>query len=261
MGGLTDEALKFLASTALRGTILEKLQSSPRDVSSLRDTLEESRSTIHRNVSQLRDRNWISKGPNGRYRLTPLGELVVEDFRTIKETTDLVADLEEIAGALPLSEFDFDITRLRSSSVQMATEAAPFAPLTTLVTHIQNASTVQIAAPYYHPMCIDEFLQNVEFGGLQRCCMIIPATRVETFKTNHETAWRGLQRNESVDLRQVQDSIEFMIVLLDDSAIIGAYKTGTVCGIIDTTDPEIRDWVHGELQTYRRTSKPLLAEN
>lgn len=108
-GGDAFETVAFLAGPPNRIAVLDALlRSGPTTWPSLVDELDASRVTVSRIVDDFESRNWVvHEGVD--YRVTPVGEVICERFKSLLETVESMDELSSVLAWLP-ADFEVDVS-------------------------------------------------------------------------------------------------------------------------------------------------------
>ena len=111
-----QDTVAFLAQSENRVSVLEALATAPRTRRRLLDELSISRVTLGRILRELEERRWIVRSGR-RYEITPLGELVIDEFLDLLETMDVEVRLRNVMAWFPTDLVTFDVRELRDAEI------------------------------------------------------------------------------------------------------------------------------------------------
>jgi predicted transcriptional regulator len=242
----TDE---FVGLTR-RWPVLDALRAGPLDRRDLQERVGVSRPTIHRQLRALGDAGLVTKR-NGRFALTPAGELAATEFARVFEVMDTVSALSRIARWLPFREFDFDFDRLQDAEVVLSHPNDPLAPTRRMLRQVHGADDIGIVTYTFLPegdpttrRCFIEEHQSlvgVLDPGLFEAILADPASA-----THLQELLTG-----GAHIAVATDSVPFILTVADETVLIGAVdEGGSPQGLIVTRDEVIRTWAEETLKEY-----------
>jgi len=134
------DSVSFLSRAESRVCLMESLlENEPLDQRALQERLEYSRSTITRSLDSLAEVSWVTATSEG-YQLTPVGRLVISDFRELLATVETTESLAPFLEWFPLSSYDISLDALRGGEVTTASKGDPLAPARTQTELLQSSS-------------------------------------------------------------------------------------------------------------------------
>lgn len=253
---MRNEPLRFLASTPLRGELLKFLENNPSTVRTLRDELDVPHSTLHRNLNKLEEQDWIEENDDRTYTLTLSGELITTEFQNLKGTADFAEKLTEFVNSVPVSELDFDASKIKDATVTVADERHPYMASRRFVSLLRRTTNVRIITPYYNPRHARTILEQVRQDELTGE-VLLPADQLSTVENAPDSAWNELQETVSVSIRIVDEPLQFGFGIVGSTSIITGYRNGVVRSLLEGEYDEIENWVGNEYKRYRERSESI----
>jgi predicted transcriptional regulator len=250
---VTDRAerIAFLANSEHRIAILRALYDQPQAVRTLRDRTDASRATIGRVLNDFVERNWIRK-ENGKYAITPAGELVVEEFTPLLESMDRVAVLEEVGHCLPVDELSVPLRELGDAEVIRPTDGNPHSHIDYAVERIHETTDLLAVVDSIVPRYL-EAVRDCTVDGTLRSRQVCSASVLETVERHDEMAanLREILAADG-DVWRCEESISVDLLILDESVLFVIYaETGPPEAFLETDNRAVVKWATQAVESYR----------
>ncbi len=251
----------FLARSHHRVTALDALADHPRTRDELRTLTGASPSTISRMVREFEDRHWIRRNGH-RYEATSLGAFVASGMSDLLDRIETERKLRVAWKLLPIEECGITPEMVSDATVTVAEADDPYRPVNRFVSLLREAkrfrfvgSDVALLEP-----CKDVLRERI-VDGMQAEIIDPPTVAQYILSTYREHCAESLvSGNLTVQLHD--DLPQYGLSILDDRVGITGYDpdSGTVRLLIETTDPEVREWAKSTFDAYRREARPLTLE-
>lgn len=250
--------LEFLARSPHRVRVLKELTNSPKTRQELHEVTDVSQPTLGRILGSCQDRGWLSKDGQ-EYALTPFGALLAEEFADLLDTVETMQRLQTIAPYLPLDEMDFDLRSFREATI-----TTPHSPDVYAYVHrgerlIREAEQIRWLGNHFALESIPKQRELVlEMGQKQE--VIISRAAFDDFVSHPgvREQIRELFETGSLTVYQFEGTVPVALITIDERAGIIPYNEQSVpCGLIDTTNDAIRDWVTTTIDEYRERADPV----
>lgn len=255
----------FLARSEHRAEVLDRLTSDEWTRRELHDATGISQPTLGRILSGFEDRGWaIQDGSeNGReYTLTPLGELLAEEFSTLLETTSTVRKLRDVVPHLPFDEMDFDLSHLREARITTAQPDDVLAHMRRQDEVADRSDHVRTLCSSFSPSAIQAERDRI-VNGDHTGESIVTGDALDTLSADDEiAAWLDdIIASGRATIYRYEGEVPVMLGLFDDTAgIVPLDEDGMPCGAFIETDNEaIRVWVKETLDAYRERAEEVTA--
>lgn len=257
------DELVFLARSRHRVALLRELSGEERTRRALEEATGISQPTLGRILGDFEEREWVSNEHNGAYTLSPVGSLlagVVEDLVTVLDSSHRLA---ELADALPLDRFGFDLRHLATAIVTMPSEADPLAHMRRFDELAADAETVRVFSN------VLACAPGVESSDAHRAFL---ADLDELLVTADDLTpglddpglreWLGNRiAAGELALYRYDGPAEFLLGLFDDTVgILPIDDAGMPTGLIETTAEPVRDWGRETFEADRAAASPLTPE-
>ena len=243
-----------------RWPVLDALRTGPLDRRDLQERVDVSRPTIHRQLRSLRDAGLVTKR-NGKFALSPVGELAATEFSRLFEVMDNVSTLGQVVPWLPVAEFDFEFDRLRQAEVTLPRRNDPFAPTRRMLRTIHGADHIRMVTytflPEGDPAARRCFVEEGQiFEG------VLDSTLVNSLLEDPASAAHLrelLERGARISIAPEQ--VPFILTIADEQVFLGAIgDDGSPRGLIVTDDEVIRAWAEETVEAYLARAEPLTTE-
>lgn len=253
--------LSFLARAESRIRILESLSTTePTTQRELRDEIPLSRSTIVRAVDSLVDVGWVTEGPDG-VRLTPIGQLVIEEFRDLVETVRAAEELAPFLEWFPLSEFEIEIADLQHGTVTVASDGDPYAPVQQHKALLRTTSQFRTALPSVGLNGIKLIHKRMLDGELESEFIVPPHVEATIRSEQFAPLFEEMLATGRLTLH-ICESVPFFLGLGDDQATqIGVEDDeGLPRVLLETSNERVRSWGEAMFADYRSSAIDQLTE-
>lgn len=248
------EDIAYLARSENRVTALARLAEGPMTRRELHEATGISQPTLGRLLNGFDGRGWASRDrANGRtYALTPLGELVTDALGELLASVETMQQLRAVADGLPLAEMDFDLRRFADATITVPNESDAMA-------HLRREDQLIVDADRVRFLCTSAYAPSIKayrdrfVGGDQAFEAVITGEALDAAAADPETArWvRELAAADGVTIYRYEGPVSVMLGLIDEVAsIVPLDDSGVPCAFIESTDPEVRDWVVRELDRH-----------
>jgi predicted transcriptional regulator len=238
----TFEDVAFLGGSPNRAELLGTLCSrGPTDRRELVDATTMSRVTVKRILDDLGERGWVANDGRG-YWVTPVGEVVDEEFRRLVGVLDGVRRLADVVPWLP-PDFDVDLRHLVDARVTVPTWSDSVAPVRRAAEACAGLDVLRVCASGVAPDVI---------RGIRDAAVVDGA---DTEVVMSEVAI-GLIRSDPTMRGWFADLVEadgrvyehpghaYLLGVFDETAVIGLNDRGGVPrGLIESDSATVVEWV------------------
>lgn len=260
-GPLDDVA--YLARSEHRAEVIETLTPDGWTRRKLHEETGISQPTLGRILSGFEDRGWITENgtENGReYALTPLGQLLTEEFDTLLDTVRTIRQLREVGEHLPFEEMGFDPSLLRDAKITTARPDDALAHMRRQDDVAEQSDHVRTLCSSFSPSAVQAQRDRI-LGGEQTGEAIVAGDALDTLTADDElVTWLAdLIESDRVTMYRYNEPVPVMLSLFDDAAgIIPLDDDGLPYGaFIETENEEIRTWVGDTLDEYREEAERI----
>jgi predicted transcriptional regulator len=255
----TLDDIQFLANSENRVRVLAALAdgaSTRRDVQEVADV---PRSTAARVLDDAESREWVAS-EGSRYRITPLGEAMLAEFRRHEETTAANHHLGAAIDWLPEPAWKLDFRALRSARVTTPTETNPTAHFDRGMEHLRAAESYRGLTQNSLPEYMRVLHGRIEAGDLD-FEGVLKAGFVDAVRADPD---RAAQWRDPADLTWLYDGrVPLNVHLVDGTVLLwlcGEGEAGddvVARGLLESTDPAVVSWVESLYEEYRAAAEPL----
>lgn len=247
----------FLAGSEQRVAVLEALADGDRPTKDeLVDRCGAARVTVNRNLEKLSERGLAAATGDG-WRLTPLGELLVEEFLELVEAAGTAADLAPVLRRLPADGFDLDPGKLAGAEVTTATPANPYAPAERQNETVRAADSARMVLPAIRPGQSADVAERVAAGALDLELVTSPSV-ARTLREESPDALEAFEDSEGATVVAYEEGVPYYLGLVDGTAQIGvAGEGGVPRALAESDDPAVVAWAAAAVDDYRDAAVPL----
>lgn len=251
--------VQFLANSANRVQVLEALAAGPATRRELQDETGVPRSTAARVLDEAADHGWV-RSEGSRYRITPLGTVMISEFRSYVETIEGVHHLGPAVDWLPEPVRDLDFRYFRDADVTTPTDENPTAPFDRGMKLVRTADEyrglTQNSLPQYMEAICDRVARgDLDFQG------VIEADFIDVLREDPDRAarWHDIAHGMWV----YGDRIPINMHVIDERALIWlceetqAGDDALVKGLLESEHPAVVSWADSLYEEYRAKAEPL----
>lgn len=261
------EDVAFLARSAHRVGVLKTLADGPLTRPVLHDETGISQPTLGRILGSFEDRNWVEQR-RPEYALSPLGELLVEEFEDLLDTVETIQKLGDVVQQLPTDEMDFDIRTFADATVWTPEPGDT-------VSHIRRMETVWFEADRRRLLgstlgtaSFDDRREQArrDFDRLKQMEVetIVSRAMLEQGMSDPEIRRMTLEHWDADQMKAYlyDGQIPLILAIADDTAMLAPTdENGIPTAVIETGNETIRSWVETQLDEYRKQSVELTIED
>lgn len=251
------EAVQFFANSANRIQVLEALADGVTKSNRLAERADVSRSTVARILGEAESRGWVDSA-GSRYELTPLGEVMAEEFRTHLETVAAAQELGPVINYLPDPARELDLRHLRDATITTPSEDWPQAHFNRGLELYQAGDTCRSLTKVAPDMMVRTLAtlvdsDDLDFEG------VIEAPFIETLEANPDRAepWYSIAEGMWVYPGRVPINMHIIDgrVMLWLVQLYGDEKRGA--GLLESTNPTVVAWAESLYEEYLSAAEPL----
>lgn len=251
------ERIAFMTTSEHRLAILQALAEGPKETRELRAETGASHSTVGRTLNDLTDFGWVVRH-NGEYGISPVGELVVEEFGTFLETMEAVTVLEAVVGRLPVEEMDVPLSALGDGELLRPTDTNPTAHLDRGLDRLREADQVTVLADAVVPRYLDAIRSWVAEDGTTTE-HVYGAHVVDALRTDDRLAasFEGLLAAEQPVLRY-DGTVPYTLFLADGVVLLLlAEESGPPEAFLASENEDVLAWARSTVESFREGAEPV----
>lgn len=256
--GTPIDDIAYLARSEHRGPTLIALTVRPRSRSELWEMTGVSESTIRRTLSEFEDRDWVMRD-GYQYDVTQLGAFVASAMAELIDRLETERKLRDVWRLLPDEDTGFTIDMCADATVTVANPENPSGPIRRFCSLISGTDQLHFTGFDVAMLdaCKNELCDRIMEG--METELINPPRVAKYIRSNCPEQFSAALKTGNLDLRLHDELPRFGVSIFDDRiAITGYDQEGvTVRVLVDTDDPDARDWAESTFRTHRRTT-PIL---
>jgi len=217
-----------------------------------------SESTAYRLLDSLAERGIAEKVESGSepgthaYRLTPVGEAVLDETDRFRETVGRLSSMEDIVASARGSDAEFDPSLFKHGIVTVSGEGQPYAPARRLTNLVDGAGGMRLLAvsaastvSFRRARHLAEEGSDVE--------IVCPEEVAEDCVESTTEEKNGVGDAVSV---HVHEEPPLTVALFDERVAVGAHdEKGTLDVLVDTGARDAYDWGESVYERYRYESE------
>lgn len=254
--GIDEEAL---VECVRRESVLRALNDSSVGREEVGEAADVSESTVYRLLKFLVKQGIAEKVESGSdgYRLTPLGEAVLDETDRFRETVGRLSRMDRIVASVRGTDVEFDPSLFKHGIVTVSEEGQPYAPARRLTDLVGGAGEMRLLA--------ESAASTIFFGGEGRSASVGTDTEVVCPETVAEACVERVSDDGSGAIDgllsiPVQDKPPLTVALFEERVAVGAHDTesGTLDVLVDTGSREAYGWGERVYESYREEAEAYL---
>lgn len=257
----TLEEIEFLALSANRVEVLERLADGRHTRSELAEATGASQATLGRILSDFEDRSWIRRDEDA-YVATATGRLVAEGVTDLREILEAEMKLREVIDHLPTHAMDVDLRRLADATITQPSQMRPNAPLSRLLELLREGEEVRTFSHAFNEQTLTVVGERTAAGD-QRFRGVFSRRAIDALadEPGLRERLRSLVDSDRAELRVRDEGVPIAAMIVDDVVyLLLRDENGVLQASIDSDDPAVRSWAQDTYDHYWRTAEPLEAE-
>jgi predicted transcriptional regulator len=261
MDQATIDSISFLTRSETRVRLLERLlEEGPSTQRELRTALETSRSTVARALGAFEDRGWVRNSGNA-YRLTPVGQQVIEAARGFAETVEAAERLAPFLRWFPTEAFDLDIAALASATVVTPSEGDPYTPSRTQTELLREADRFRGLFPSIDLEGSKLVHEQITSGALEAEIVVSPPVEATITAGEFAPLFREKLETGRLTVLRAADKPPFYLGIASEAIQIGVEDDeGFPRALLEATDERVREWAESTYADYREKATRLSVE-
>ena len=251
------EDVAFLVGSQSRVSILRTLADGPHRPTDLARRCGCARETAQRTLAGFRDREWVRKS-NGEYQLSPVGELIFEQYERLVDTVECTDRMSEfLTNAGDLYD-DVPTEVLHKLNVTTAADNDPHAPINRYLSILGDDTVDQYRG--VSPIVSRIFNEAAEqvIGPQTEMELIIDRDVLERSVSEYPDAFELGRELDQFSLYVVEDELEFGLTLVDGHGALASHdEYGNIIALVDGDAPEVVAWVEELYESLRADASPV----
>jgi len=249
---------EFLTRSEHRIAVLAALSDDPRTRRDLEDLTDVSRTTVGRTLRAMERRCWVER-TGDCYRATPLGQFVHAAAAAFVDRLETARKLRTVWDLLPLAELGVDLEIWAGANVTVAEADAPYAPVNRFVSLLEESERMRFVGSDIGLLeaCMGD-MRRLVVGGMG-ADVVDPPAHARYVLDAYPEFCEALFASGNLALHAHEDVPGYGLGVLDDRVVVCGYhpEEGTARVLVDTDDPDVREWAEETFATYRREARPL----
>lgn len=248
--------IAYLTRSDHRVSTLAALTERPKSCSELCELTGVSSSTMRRTLDQFTDRLWIRKDEY-QYVATRLGEAIASGMGDLLELVETERTLRDIWHWLPDEIGEFPFETWSELTITVAEPDTPYEPVKRLASLLREMTTVRFLHPEVALMdlCFDVLYRLVR-EGVDMTLIDRPECHAY-FLSTYPNRSSEMVRQDNFTILEHDELPPYGVGLLDERVTISCYErdSGTVCALIDTDAPVVREWATSVYDAYSSSAR------
>lgn len=250
------EGIAFLSRSRNRVDVLEALDTDAMTRQEVRVATDVSRTTLGRVLREFEERNWVARDGD-QYATTPLGELVVESFLSLRETMRCVATLREVVDWLPTDEMDVDLGHFADADVTFPDANNPAAHQARGLELLTSATTLRVLVDAAFPQLVAGTRDRVADGTLS-FEGVLSADLVTYLDTNPELAGLFADLAAAGEVHQHDGPVPYNMLVADETLLLWLCDADQKNqALLTSDDAAVVAWAEETFESYRAQADEL----
>lgn len=261
------EDVAFLARSSHRFGVLKTLADGPLTRPTLHEQIGISQPTLGRILGSFEDRNWVEQR-RPEYALTPLGELLVEEFEDLLDTVETIQTLGHVVQQLPTDQMDFDIRTFADATVWTPEPGDTLSHIRRMEAVWFDADRRRLLGSTLGSASFEARREQArrDFDRLQQLEVetIVSSAMLEQGMSDPEIRRMTHEYWDPEHMRAYlyDGPIPLILAIADDTGMLAPTdENGIPTAVIETENDTIRSWIETEIDEYRKQSVELMVED
>lgn len=257
----TLDAMQVFVNSPHSVRVFETLTDGATTSRTLVEQTGASRSTVARILDEGESRGWIDS-EGSQYKLTHLGEVMIEEFRAYRQTIEGVQRLGDAIYWLPPPAQSLDFCHFRDVDIITAVPTNPAKPFDYVAELLLAATKKRSLATTAVPRFAELAYNQSEAGELDSE-LVIEASWFDALDENpgQVPLWRARAERDGVWV--YEGEVPVNLELYDDTVVIWLGEEQekeeelVVRGVLVTEVPDVVSWAASLYEDYRAEAVPL----
>jgi predicted transcriptional regulator len=250
--------IAYLIRSEHRAPTLIALTVRPRSRSELWEMTGVSESTIRRTLGEFEEREWVDRD-GYQYEATQLGAFIASAMADLIDRVETERKLRDVWRLLPDEETGFTIEMCSDATVTVADPEDPSGPITRFCSLIEETERLRFTGLDVAMLesCKNELCERIVDG--METELINPPRVANYIRSDCPDLFSEALDSGNLDVRLHDELPPFGISVFDDRiAITGYDREGVMVRVlVDTDDPDAREWAESIFTSHRRKT-PIL---
>ncbi len=254
---MTSDIDEAVLEAVKRKDVLVRLSEGTAQTHEIEEVAGVSSSTAYRILSSFEKNGFVEKDGSGEYRITPVGEAVMEEVDGFYESFETVVETQGILDVLNETGVDIDPGAFTDGNVVRSEREHPYRPARRFVEMFRESDELRLlAVSSATPMFTDEMHEMIANGRETEivCPEIIVETNLESMS---DEMMKRLPEYLSV---HVHDDPPVTVALFDDTVGFGGHdpEKGTLDVFADTDETGTYAEAEDLYESYLREAERYL---
>lgn len=252
------DLLNFLSRAPIRVKLLANLRrGNPPE-----EGLDASKGGISGNLSELEEKELISEDPVDGYRLTPLAELLLDDFFELKSAATDVRKIQMFLQDVPSweSELGSIVDQLTDARVVMETITNPRRPVTEYKKLVADAGRIREFVPFRFGIGNDFWRSQVVEGDLEG--EFINSTDPTHITGQLRELWEDMYDTGQAQYWHHGPGLPFAMTIVEyddcdreDRCFLAVNESRFI--LVESTSADVIRWAEATFEQYKQESKSV----
>ena len=256
----SDEEIAYLANSANRVAVLEKLTEAPHSRHVLEETADVSRVTLGRIIDELSSRQWITQ--QGQVcTITPLGTWVIEEYLDFRSMMDAERRLREVFQWFPETAYGFHIKHLADADITAISRANASAPLSRHVEQFEQGGSFWSFSFAITRLLLESCWKHVRDGNAT-FDWVFTQEVLDVLRNDSNMARQSREMLESgrVEYRYYDGEIPYIVLGSDEMINLRlADEDGSPTALIESDAEAVRNWAESTFEELWEAATPVHA--
>lgn len=254
------ELLAFIARSENRVTVLQALEDGPASRSALQDATGVPRATLSRILADFRSHELAVRNGHA-FSITPLGQLLADELRSVFEALAVGSDLQSLAPWLSVSDLGIDVGALGDARVTLPTPVDPLTPVSRTAAVLASSDRVRGLCNNVIPDLLQTLGDAIDAGIEIDAVVSAAAFEVVSAEPAMSRVVRDLVDSGHLDLAICGVEIPQLAIEADGTVLLLVTdEEGAIQGLVESEHPAVRSWFVDAFETYGGRATPVTPE-
>ncbi len=259
MNETPDRDIGYLAGSAVRTSLVERLTAGSAQPADLVAHTGASRTTVHRTLNELVDRGWVRRVDDG-YAITGTGELALETycearcrFRTLDRFEPFLEVVDDVPG--------IDLEWLEGADLETESDENPHRPIERYADELATVDGEEFygVTPVITRRFIDVHEPIIRDGTTAN--LVISDETLRAVADRYPRRLRESLEFDNYELYAIDETPSMGTTIYGETVFLGAYDDRRrLVAVVESTDPDLRAWATDCYQRLRESATRVTAD-
>lgn len=194
-----------------------------------------------------------------RYRLSALGELVLDEYERVTEHLGVGHRFASVLERVPAERFDLDPLVLSEADIVERAENDPYAPVERVLDLLASTGEFRAVVDVLRIGASGQIQERILAGDLS-AEVVVHADAIEASLADDGFAalLESVLTADTTTFHVYEDDISFLLGIMDDVVVLGVTDDqGLFDAVLVSDSPVVRKWAIDRFEAYRAAASEL----